>query len=446
MKQIALCISSYLLKNPDSFNISKNDMNKIAGFSWVKIFSSGQNLRDYLTQNNTVSEVWIISSDDIDTINLCAAIKISCPKLPVYMIGNNVSGSLKSRVKNANIDSLLTSENFIERVFAYEGSQYNGEQNISKVPCEGRNVLVHDFICDKPKHSHYTLNKEKVNLGEENTLGISTFNKSKGFLLPIISVSGGVGKSVVSVASSMLSSMSGHRTLLLDANMQFSDIAMLVDCKNTESLDSLLHSDKNIVKFCESKDMLSVLLAPEKPEMSDMMINEFLNLFDKLRHYFDVIIVNTSNYWDEIIARLIEASTKTLFLLDQRPSGVKKVKDALDLCTRCGIATNNIVFGLNRCNKSSLFSALDVSSALSGASVAEIADGGIQVDEFMCEKSTDKLIDCNNGFIVSLWFIVTALLPKQNEELEQKLTEKFTSNQSRSLFGIKLNSKKRMRA
>ena len=99
---------------------------------------------------------------------------------------------------------------------------------------------------------------------------------------------------------------------------------------------------------------------------------------------------------------MLERDSKSLFLIDQRPSSITAAKKAIELCNRCGIATGSIIFAINKCSKHSLFSSIDISCALQGVHVAEIMDGGLDVDEFLSQGKPLELIKSQNSFAVSI--------------------------------------------
>lgn len=99
---------------------------------------------------------------------------------------------------------------------------------------------------------------------------------------------------------------------------------------------------------------------------------------------------------------MLERASKSLFIVDQRPSSLSATKQAIELCTRCGIATTSFLFAVNRCKKGVLYSAIDVSCALGGVSVAEITDGGIDVDNAFMSQNPLDLIESKNSFAISM--------------------------------------------
>ena len=101
----------------------------------------------------------------------------------------------------------------------------------------------------------------------------------------------------------------------------------------------------------------------------------------------------------------------TVVLIDQRSSSVRACRHALDLCLRCGIATNSFVLALNRCSKQARFSALDVSEVLHGARVAELSDGGAEVEEMMGSGLAEALVCGGNPLAASIDRLLGEVLP-----------------------------------
>ena len=135
------------------------------------------------------------------------------------------------------------------------------------------------------------------------------------------------------------------------------------------------------------------------------------DLLDRLSEEFDVIIANTGASWAEQHAALLERSSVALFLIDQRASSVRACKHALELCARCGIATNPFQFALNRCVKGAPLTSVDVSCALQGAPVFELKDGGRAVEEYLSGGGAADLIEERNEFARSLEQVMERLLP-----------------------------------
>lgn len=393
-KKIILSIDDKLVKDPTLIGLKKGDFET---HDEVKIFTDGNELRDYAKSSNENLEVWILSSNNIESINLAATLKKDKPATIVGLVVFSFSGSLKSRADAAKLDTVLTVEAFKERFYA---SKINNK--VTKVPKS------------------------------------APVEKSKrGFLLPVFSASGGAGKSSVAVVTAILSQLSGHKTLLLDGDLQFGNCAEFLGIKKPITIDELIEN-KGLVSQLKPEDNKPCVLAPlSKPELAEKIITEFPALLSMLRQSFDVVVVNTSCFWSEQQAVLLEQDSKSIFLVDQRPTSLKASKKAIDMCGRCGIATGSILYAINKVSKNSLFSSIDVSCALGGVNTVEIFDGSMSVDECMADGNPMELFHDRNQFVVSLWGILEDILPKTSDSKNNKLIEENKPTKHLFRFGKK---------
>lgn len=156
----------------------------------------------------------------------------------------------------------------------------------------------------------------------------------------------------------------------------------------------------------------ALLAAPPGVEDAETFAGSIEGMIADLRHRFDVIVVNTGSLWTEEHIRLLEISSNTLFLLDQRPGCLGATKRALGLCARCGVAATPFLFAVNRCSKSGMLTSLDISCALNGAKVAELKDGGREVGELLGAGLADELMGARNALCQSLQAFLMDTLPQ----------------------------------
>lgn len=232
------------------------------------------------------------------------------------------------------------------------------------------------------------------------------------YLLSVVSASGGTGKSAVSVLSALIAQSMGCRTLLLDGDLQFGDAAHLLSVKESVRIDQVIRDPSCLSRLTPSEKGPALLAPPLGVEDSEQLVERLEWLIGQLRTRFDVIVVNTGAFWTEEHIRLLELSSNTLFLLDQRPSCLGATKRALQLCARCGIAATPFLFAVNRCTKGGMLTSLDISCALNGAKVAEFRDGGREVSELLDAGLASELLHARNGLCQSLQAFLAETLPR----------------------------------
>ena len=235
--------------------------------------------------------------------------------------------------------------------------------------------------------------------------------ESSAFLMPVVSGSGGAGKSTVSALLALFAHAMGLSTLLLDFDLQFGDMAEMLGAADPLTIDDVLAVPARIDALRADGRAPALLAAPRHLEDAESIAAQAPELLDRLSERFDMIVANTGAAWAEQHAVLLERSSKALFLVDQRASSLRACRHALDLCARCGIATGPFSYAVNRCAKGAAFTSIDVSCALGGAHVFELADGGRDVEELLGAGAPFELVDARNPLCASIERLLREVLP-----------------------------------
>lgn len=340
---------------------------------WLVHYASAVEARRS-AEERPVDEIWVASSDEVEGINLAAALKADCPDATVLLAGCEKTGSVLSRVRSASLDGTISFEELEKRLACYEeqgGPRRHG--------AEGAGAPV-----DSP-------------------------SAAQGFLLSIVSGSGGAGKSTVAVLAAHLAARRGLRVALLDADFQFGDLRELAGIEAGLAADELLHDPSQLDELAAA-DMVLVA-APRRLEQAEAVADRLDDVLDKLLGSYDLVVANTGGTWDEQRLHLLERSMTALFLVDQRVSSVRACRHALDLCLRCGVATGSFLLAVNRCQRRASFTSIDVSSALQGAHVIELAEGGSDVEELVGSGLAAHLVEAGNPLCASIDAVLDEVLP-----------------------------------
>ena len=414
----ALCIDDAIRLEPATIGLDGEDFD---GQRWLSVFLSGAEARAAVAEDGTLDRVWIVSCEDVEPINLAATLKSDRPDLDVCLVQEDAGGSVLSRAHNASIDEVMDTSAFVRKycelkgrnaAAANEPSPPVGETSAKMVeapsseetaPFEARVVTA--ARQERGQHTLTAQQLEKPRVSRIATMQLDTF------VLPIVSGSGGAGKSTVSVVGAHLAHAMGYRTLLLDYDLQFGDAALLSGVADPIAIDDAFSHPDLVDREIGLGGGPIVLAAPERLESAELVVRALPEHFDSLACKFDVVIANTGAAWAEQHAALLERSNAALFLVDQRASSIRACRHALELCARCGIATGPFQFALNRCAKGARLTSIDVSCALRGVPVFELKDGGPDVEELLGAGSPQALLETRNDFSASLEQLLTKLLP-----------------------------------
>lgn len=413
---VALCADSMSLQHPEALGLAGENL---AAQGWLRLFASAEEARRFLRTDHLVDEVWVASSDDVTPINLAATLKRDRSDRCVCMIAFEETGSLKSRVSATGIDASLTRQALAERyarrkqasacswqVPAPACTPTVGAGSGSPVasPTTGMPASM-GAPSPRPTYAQPAAQVAAASRQERQT------SSNAGFLLPVVSGSGGAGKSTVAVLSALMSQKMGFNTLLLDFDLQFGDTPVLLGEKNPLAIDEVLAVPARLDQLRSDGSKPALLAAPRHLEDSEAVIERAPWLLDQLLTRFEVVVANTGAAWAEQHALLLERSSKALFLVDQRPSSLRACQHALDLCTRCGIASGPFLYAINRCSKNALFTSIDVSCALRGAHVFELKEGGDEVEELLGAGLPFDLLESKNDLCASLEQVLLGMLP-----------------------------------
>ena len=220
---------------------------------------------------------------------------------------------------------------------------------------------------------------------------------TRATVVTVVGAAGGVGKSTIAVMTAYGAALAGKKTVIVDADLQCGDIHYLTGGDDTLRVDELVASPGRVRSLEAAEGKPLVIAAPRALEQSESVAGSVGDLLDALRQSFDCVVLNTGPAWDDLHMELIAASNSVLFVLDQRPTSIRLCRHVLDLCARCGVATQSFAFVLNRCARSALFSSIDVSCALSGAKSVEVLDGGKAVEELLGCGQPDQLAGSRNA-------------------------------------------------
>lgn len=330
--------------------------------------------------NADLEAVWVVDCASVDPINLAAALKADHPRLTVFLAVPDKTGSMASRVRAAGIEEAVPLEKFADHVAGY----------IAKRRASDSDAVVQ-------------VTSEALEAPPQRAASRA------GFVLSVMSGGGGVGKSTVATLAARLGAQRGLRTALVDGDLQFGDLAELAGSCARVPVEEAAGDAARLGEI--EGEPLVLVSAPRSLEQSEVVATGFKEMIDELSARFDLVVVNTGGSWSDQHLALLERSAAALLLVDQRASSIRACRHALDLRLRCGVATGSLLVAVNRCTRQASFTSIDVSSALNGMHVVELADGGPVVEELLGAGMADRLVEDRNPLCLSIEKVLDELLP-----------------------------------
>lgn len=193
----------------------------------------------------------------------------------------------------------------------------------------------------------------------------------EGSIITTFSPKGGSGCSTIAVNVAVSLAKAGHRTVLVDGSLQFGDVAVMLNMKETTSLvDLTTHANELETEFISSvvqlhRSELNVLLAPPRPEMAEVVTgNHMKNLLDSLRNMYDFIIVDTSTSLDDTTLTLLDMADRIILVTEQTLPSLKNVSRFLNLAESLEYEQFKIWLVVNRVSEKQGISVKNISSTL----------------------------------------------------------------------------------
>lgn len=393
MSRVALCVDSESAQRPQVIGLPDE---VLEAQSWLELLCDAEEARAALLHAQDVAEAWVVSCNNMEAVNLAAALKADVPQRPVLLVSQEQGGSVRSCAAKAGIDQVI---DFAQLTHLY--AQRKALRGAAFAP---------EVIRGNPERP----------VSRPDLVGLDVFpSEAKSFFLPVVSGSGGSGKSTVSLLMAMLLQRAGLKTLLVDFDLQFGDLDALAGVPDAMGVDDLLRSPARVGQLVPQDGMPALLKAPVRLEDAESLGARIPQVLDAVQGRFDVVVANTGAFWTEVQAQLLERSSKALFLIDQRASSLRACKHALDLCARCGIAASPFVFVPNRCEKGAPLTSIDVSCSLHGATSYELAEGGMEVEEALAEGQPLDLLNEENALVESLDQLLRNVVPAYAQAIER---------------------------
>jgi len=185
----------------------------------------------------------------------------------------------------------------------------------------------------------------------------------RGEMFVVFSGKGGIGKSVLSANLAVALAMeTGARVALVDLDLQFGDVGVLLNLDHSRSITDLTdapgHVDPEFVQdvLASGPEGVKVLLAPISPELADLVTAEHLRaIMEELRRSFDFVVVDTASHLTELNLEMIEQASRVIVMSALTIPAIKDTKLTLKVLDSLSVDSERILLLLNRSDAHSDF-------------------------------------------------------------------------------------------
>jgi pilus assembly protein CpaE len=172
----------------------------------------------------------------------------------------------------------------------------------------------------------------------------------------VFSGKGGVGKTLIATNLAVaLAEQTGARVALVDLDLQFGDIGVMLNLDHSRSITELVDGASSFAAenlgevLANGPSGVRVLLAPISPELADLVtIDHVRALMAELRRSFDYVIVDSSTHLTEFNLEVIEMAQRVLVVTALTIPAIKDAKLTLKVLESLSVDPETIMLVVNR--------------------------------------------------------------------------------------------------
>jgi pilus assembly protein CpaE len=180
-----------------------------------------------------------------------------------------------------------------------------------------------------------------------------------GKVIMVYSPKGGTGCTTLAVNLALALHNEETRVLLVDANMQFGDVAVFLNEQGKNTILDLTpradELDPDIVEEVMIKHAASglhILAGPSRPENAEKVTTaQFTKVLQYLRQLFAYIVVDTCSYLNDVTLAVLDESDVIVLVTTQDIPSIKDGRLFLDLIATMGIPLERVALVMNRFDK-----------------------------------------------------------------------------------------------
>jgi pilus assembly protein CpaE len=188
----------------------------------------------------------------------------------------------------------------------------------------------------------------------------------------VLGSKGGCGASTVAVNLAVaLREVSKARIALVDANLEFGDIGVLLNLPNNRTIADLASGKSEIDEevldgtMASHSSAIKVLLAPSRPELAELVKAEHLKrIVELLEKSYDFIVIDLWKSFQETTIFFLDHADLILLVSTADIPSIKNAKLFFELTEQLGYPSDKTLFVLNKDDGRSGISAKDIEASI----------------------------------------------------------------------------------
>lgn len=180
-------------------------------------------------------------------------------------------------------------------------------------------------------------------------------NETKAEILSFFSTKGGVGRTTLAVNLAVNLASRGKKVLLIDASLQFGDVAITLNQAAKKTIYQIVESGADITLSEVEKNIVShesgldLLLAPKEPAFAEAVKSEhILKIIDLIRGVYQYIVFDLPPSITEKELAILDRSDLVLLVATLEISSLKNTKICLKTFTDINFDVSKIKLILNK--------------------------------------------------------------------------------------------------
>ena len=194
---------------------------------------------------------------------------------------------------------------------------------------------------------------------------------TKGKIITITSVKGGVGKTTFLLSLANIYKNNNKKVLIIDNDLFSGDIETILNQESKKDIYVLFEDitnnnfydiDDYITNYSENIDFIS---APHDPRYASKVRGNFLNLlFNRVSSKYDVILVDTNHVLNEINLVTMDHSNEIIYLMNNNSMNLKNMRTMISIFSDMRLNNYKIILYEARDKGKTIFNKFDIKSLI----------------------------------------------------------------------------------